>query len=142
MGIYPTTQNDFGKVIELLKKNGLPTDDISKTTVLFSLYADNELTGTVGLEHYGQYGLIRSLCVKEEKRKSGAGNELVTFIEAYAKNQEITTLYLLTTTAADYFTKKGYQAISRKEAPEAIQQTPQFAALCPSNAALLKKDLL
>ena len=140
MNIYPVTQNDFGKVIALLKENNLPTDDISETTVLFSLYDNNELTGTIGLEHYGENGLIRSLCVKEGKRNDGSGNVLVNFIEDYAQRQHITTLYLLTTTAADYFTKRGYQTISRNEAPEAIQQTSAFKEVCPSNATIMKKS--
>ncbi|MEI6947551.1 arsenic resistance N-acetyltransferase ArsN2 [Paraflavisolibacter sp. H34] len=139
MAIYPVTQNNFSKALELLKKNGLPTEDIRDTTKLFVLYDEHELKGVAGLELMNRHGLVRSLCVPEEQRAEGAGTELVNFLEEYARNAGVQTLYLLTTTAAEFFSKRAYQAISREEVPASIQQTSEFSALCPSSATVMKK---
>jgi hypothetical protein len=51
MKILPITADNFPEVVELLKKNGLPTEDLSDNTNLFILEESNEVIGTIGLEH-------------------------------------------------------------------------------------------
>jgi N-acetylglutamate synthase-like GNAT family acetyltransferase len=53
----------------------------------------------------------------------------------------MTSLYLLTTSAAPYFARHGYQVLVREQAPQAIRHSKQFADLCPSSATLMHKDL-
>ena len=55
--------------------------------------------------------------------------------------QGIKTLYLLTTTAAQFFAKRGYEAVPRSEAPAAIAATAQFSDLCPASSAFMRKAL-
>ncbi|MFN2456741.1 MAG: GNAT family N-acetyltransferase, partial [Chitinophagaceae bacterium] len=99
MTISPVTQNTFSSAISLLKKNHLPTEDITGASPLFILTDANELIGTVGLELCGNYALLRSLCVDGTRRNSGAGERLLSFAETFAKNKGVRELYLLTTTA-------------------------------------------
>ena len=141
MEIYPVTQNNFSKAIELLKKNNLPTEDITDATKLFVINEANEVTGVAGLESYGTDGLLRSLCVSEAKRKNGLGAELVDFIEKFAASRGVKNLYLLTTTASHFFQKKAYQPIDRNEVPSTIQQTFEFTMGCPSTATAMRKSL-
>ncbi len=141
MNIYPVTQNDFEKVTGLLKQNNLPTSDITATTPLFALYDEGNLIGSIGLETYKEEGLLRSLCVAQEKRQSGVGNQLVSFIEDFARAKGIKTIYLLTTTAAAYFRKKEYQTITRNDVPDVLKQTSEFTSTCPASATVMKKDL-
>jgi amino-acid N-acetyltransferase len=51
------------------------------------------------------------------------------------------TLYLLTTTAREFFADRGYAEVERTEPPEAIRATTEFADLCPSTAACMRKRL-
>jgi amino-acid N-acetyltransferase len=128
-------------VLELLKKNQLPVMDISENTKLFALYQENDLIGSIGLEKYGTEGLLRSLCVDAEKRKNGAGKELVNFIEKKSKEEGIKSLYLLTTTAEDFFYNRNYIKIQRREVPESIRNSEEFRSICPSTSAVMKKEL-
>lgn len=141
MNIYPVSQNDFAAALNLLKQNNLPTEDITDTTSLFTLYHEGTLIGVIGLEISGEDGLLRSLCVDETKRTSGSGKQLVSFIENYAKEQGVKNLYLLTTTAASFFTNRSYQTIDRNTVPAAIKETSEFASVCPSSATVMKKSL-
>lgn len=139
MTINPVTQNSFSSVINLLKQVNLPTEDITEATTLFALYDNNELLGTVGLEYEGEHGLLRSLSTSPGKRNTGGGKLLVQFIEAFAKEKGVNNLYLLTTTAADFFAKRNYQRISREEVPEAVKQYSEFISTCPASAIVMKK---
>ncbi|MFN2438801.1 MAG: GNAT family N-acetyltransferase, partial [Chitinophagaceae bacterium] len=107
MNITTITQNNFSSAIALLKRNNLPTEDISDKTGLFVLEEENKVVGTVALEHDATDALLRSLSVTEEKRNIGLGKELVAFIEDHARKQGIKNIYLLTTTAANSFSKGG-----------------------------------
>ena len=123
MNIVPASQNSFSAAIALLKKNNLPTEDLDPGKQIFVVEDGNKVVATVAVEYNYSDALLRSLSVSEEKRKSGIGAELVTFIEDYVQKQGVETIYLLTTTAADFFQKRGYQVIDRNSVPRFIQNT-------------------
>lgn len=141
MIIHPVSSHDYAAVLSLLQQNHLPTDDITQNTRLFTFYDDGMLTGIVGVEIKGEDGLLRSLCVTEDKRTSGSGTSLVEYIEDYARQHGVKHLYLLTTTAAAFFDNRGYEAVDRSTVPEAIKETSEFASVCPDSATVMKKKL-
>lgn len=100
-----------------------------------------ELEGLVGLELFDTVGLLRSLAVVSSKRRAGLGSKLVAHAENYARSHSIKSLYLLTMTAEDFFTHRGYKRISRKDAPAAIRETKEFCEICPVSSALMVKHL-
>jgi amino-acid N-acetyltransferase len=142
MNTVPLTQNNFSSALDLLKKNNLPTEDISEATSLFVVEEDNSVIGTIALEYAGPEGLLRSLAVAEEHRQNGVGGELVSFIEAYGKRQGIKNLYLLTTTAEKFFAKRGYAVVERSSVSPFIQNSSEFASVCPSTAVVMKKMIV
>lgn len=131
------------EVEALLTDTGLPVSDLqdSRSLYLFGLRLDGRLVGVVGIEVYGAVGLLRSLAVAEAHRSAGHGRALVAHAETWASEQGVKTLYLLTTTAAAFFARLGYEAIPRSEAPAAIAATSQFAGLCPSSSTFMRKVL-
>ena len=142
MTIVPVSSAHFSIAVDQLKKNNLPTEDISETTKLFVLMHDNKISGTIAIEHSGTEGLLRSLSVTEEQRNNGLGIQLVNFIENYAQQNGIQYLYLLTTTAENFFIKRAYEVVARNEVPEFIQKTSEFSSVCPSSAIVMKKILV
>jgi amino-acid N-acetyltransferase len=141
MHIYPLTQNNFSTAIALLKENNLPVNDITDTVHLFVAYENDEFIGTAGIELLGNMGLLRSVCVAAGKRNSGAGHLLLQHIENYAVNNGIKNLYLLTTTAENYFDKKELKKIDRAAVPDKIKNTTEFSSPCPSEAVVMHKAL-
>lgn len=127
----------------LLTGAGLPVSDVHEVhgLNLFGVRLNESLIGVVGVEVHGAAGLLRSLAVAEAHRGGGYGQALVSHAEAWASQRGVKALYLLTTSAAAFFARMGYEAIPRAEAPEVIAATSQFSALCPSSATFMRKVL-
>jgi len=141
MNIVPASQNSYTAAIALLKKNNLPTEDLDPGKQLFVVEEGNEVIGTAAVEYDYSSALLRSLSVSEEKRGCGIGAELVSFIENYVRQQGVQTIYLLTTTAAHFFQKRGYEIIERNNVPQFIQSTREYSVLCASSSTVMKKEL-
>ncbi len=130
-------------VVALLETEGLPSSDLIEAPFqhFFFTGTDGAPSGLVGLEIYGNDGLLRSLIVSAIARTQGLGSALVLHAEAYAAAHHVHALYLLTTTAESYFVHRGYRRIDRTQAPPAIQSSREFASLCPASSALMIKRL-
>lgn len=142
MKIERLTTEQLHEAKNLLQKNNLPIEDIHTNTHLFGTYDNATLVGIAGVELQGAQGLIRSVCVDESYRSKGMAELLTEHIEQYAKQNGADTLYLLTTTAENYFKRKGFIKIERTSVPQAIRQTSEFSSVCPSSATVMMKNLL
>ncbi|WP_052063583.1 arsenic resistance N-acetyltransferase ArsN2 [Nitrincola sp. A-D6] len=103
---------------------------------------DGRIIGIVGIESHENVGLLRSLVVGKAYRKVGCGQKLVAKAEAWAGESGINSLYLLTTTAADFFPQLGYEVVPRSQAPTFIANSAQFTGLCPASAIFMCKTLI
>lgn len=86
-------------------------------------------------------GLLRSVAVRAALRGHGIGANLVAAVEERARSVGIRRLWLLTTTAPDFFRRLGYADTARAIAPAAVQQSGEFKGLCPASAVCLSKRL-
>ena len=131
------------EVEALLTEAQLPVSDLSSSLSLslLGVRESGRLVGVVGIEVYGDVGMLRSLAVASARRNAGLGVSLVSNAEAWAAEQGVKALYLLTTTAAQFFARLGYEAIPRSEAPAAIAATAQFSDLCPASSTFMRKVL-
>ena len=130
-------------VIGLLESASLPTSDLADGDMTDFFYAgpSSAPIGIVGLQFYGSDALLRSLVVSASHRAQGLGQKLVEHAEEHARTRGVATIYLLTTTAEQFFRSRGYVVTSRDSAPPAIRSTPEFAGLCPASSAFLSKRL-
>jgi amino-acid N-acetyltransferase len=127
----------------LLESVGLPTSDLTEKHMAHFLYcgAGGAPVALVGLELHGVDGLLRSLAVAPDEQGAGLGSALLDAAERHACQQGVHGLYLLTTSAAQFFARRGYQITSRDCCPDSIRSTPQFADLCAESAVILVKEL-
>jgi len=127
----------------LLEAAGLPVADLTAAHLEHFFYCGSATApiGIVGLELLGTDALLRSLVVAPEQRSAGVGGALVERAERHACECGARSLFLLTTTAADFFGRRGYVAADREAAPPAIRATREFAELCPASSAFLMKTL-
>ena len=135
-------RGDLNRVEALLEANDLPHQDVrTKPSCFFVAYSDTEFVGIGGIEIYGSNGLLRSVVITESNRGQSYGAALCDALEAYARTNRVSTLYLLTTSAVAFFRQCGYGVIVRDDVPSSIQRTTEFTELCPISATCLKKDL-
>lgn len=145
MDIFSANSTDEPSVRALLEASALPYSDLTPQKLTHFLTArsasERVIVGVVGIECYGDVGLLRSLAVSQPHRRQRLGKILVEHAERYAQQQGIKTLYLLTTTAKDYFAKLDYVRVERAMVPAVIQSTDQFRELCPDTAVCMMKAL-
>lgn len=139
--LLPADEADLEEVIALLRANDLPTADVSaKADSLYAATADGEFVGAGGLEVHGAYGLLRSVVVAEPERGNGYGTAICDALERLALENGVERLYLLTTTATEFFRRRGYEPTDREAVPPSIRRTREFDDLCPSTATCLRKE--
>lgn len=141
--IRRATPADLPTAVAWLNDAGLPSADLSPAHLESFLIAtmDQQPVGMIGLEGYGDCGLLRSLYVADASRGVGLGGRLVAALEDEAANAGMTALWLLTIDADPFFARHGYAVMSREDAPESVQQSAEFSSLCPGDAVLMRKAL-
>lgn len=133
---------DFLPVCTLLQSENLPVSDLRKDLADFFLAeTEAEPVASIGLDRYGPDALLRSMVVKGSHRNLGIAADLVKHLEAHARQQGISTLYLITNTAEDYFGRKGFVSINRDQVPPLVATSAEFNGLCPASSAIMRKDL-
>ncbi len=134
---------EISKVKKLLDEFSLPTSDLNEKDrlQLFGIFENDSLIACVGVETYGENGLLRSLAVTTGSREKQIGRRLCEYIESHCLQHGVKRLFLLTETADGYFTKLGYKIWQRDGAPAEIRGTTQFSDLCPSSSKFMMKNL-
>ena len=61
--------------------------------------------------------------------------------EIFAATHGLTPLYLLTTTAEDFFPRFGFSRITRQEVPESVRASVEFRSACPASAVVMWKPI-
>ena len=139
-------KNSIKQLKDFLRINKLPVEDLDDEKLnheSFFLYKkdDGNLIGSGGLEFYGSSALIRSVAVDSSLRGMQYGQQIVYDLKKRAMQQGSTSMYLLTETAPDFFSKNGFEKIDRDDAPEELKSSSEFSHMCPTTAVCMKLDL-
>ena len=134
--------DDLTAVENLLMKTNLPVEGVKDSIGSFVVAeSDGRVMGVGGVEPCGDYGLLRSVAVDPVARGRGVGAAVTERLIADAEASGLRALYLLTTTAENYFPSFGFDKTSRETVPDAIAQTAEFRDICPSSATVMHRAL-
>lgn len=138
----PAAPADWAAIETLLTDAGLPRDGAQDHLGGFIVgEADGVIVCAGALEHYAEAALLRSVVVSANRRGSGAGGQLYEALTAMAKARGIGKLYLLTTTAAAFFARRGFKETARDAVPAALHASREFQGACPASATLMSVSL-
>jgi amino-acid N-acetyltransferase len=138
----PARGHDLAAALELLRRSDLPEKGVADGFGhYFVVHDDMQLVGLAGLEVHGDDGLLRSVVVDPDHRGQGLAQALVEAVVERAQRLRLRALYLLTTTAHDYFGRRGFVDCARAQAPAAIQASWEFTTGCPTTSAFMKRVL-
>lgn len=143
MKLREARHEDLTAVERLLTHDALPLEGVTEhiaNSFVVALDGDR-VVGVAGVEVYEDAGLLRSVAVDQPLRGKGLGATLVSDRLRWAREQGLQEIYLLTTTAKDFFERLGFEVIDRASAPATMQQAPEFAYLCASTATTMKLSL-
>lgn len=134
---------DLEELRTLLALNSLDASDLKSGDMAHFVGTTYQgaLIAVGGLEIYNKTALLRSVATSPEYRGRGLAQAIVGELEKLADSCGVSSLYLLTETASNFFEKLGYQQVERSTAPDDITATRQFSDLCPSSAELMMKNI-
>lgn len=134
---------DLDAVLALVERAGLPTSGVADgfPDGYVVAHAVGALVAAAGLKIHGDDGLLRSVVVTPAHRCSGLARKLVDRLLDAGRERGLGAVYLLTTTARDYFARLGFERVPRESAPEALQRSTEFASICPASAVCMKRRL-
>lgn len=134
--------HDLPVVLELLRRADLPREGVADHFRNYVVVRDDAcVVGAAGLEVWGEDGLLRSVVVDPAFRGLGLGGLLLEGASDLARRTELKVLYLLTTTAREYFKAHGFADCPRELAPPGIRQSWEFRTGCPESSAFMKRGL-
>jgi amino-acid N-acetyltransferase len=136
------TLADLDSVRSLLEASKLPLDGVSDCIDDFIVAEEQgKIVGSIAVERYGHYGLLRSAAVNDSERGKGLGAGLVASIIEKAKSDGIDELFLLTTTAENYFPRFGFNRMTREDVPDALNASAELRGACPDSAIVMRRKV-
>ena len=141
--IRPADPSDRAFVMQFLAESKLvPLDDDSQFGPQYSVATcGGEIVGVAGIELYGDDGLLRSVCLDPKCRSLRIGAALVEDRIDWARDKALRAIYLLTTTAPEYWLRFGFRKIARGDAPDALANSREWSSDCPSESIALRLTL-
>ena len=141
--ITPARAEDLEAIQQLLLANDLPTAGVEDHWKTFLVARDGDvMVGCGGAEAYQFAALIRSIAVKQEYRSHGIGRRLVRQLLDRLASRGLREFYLLTTTAEEYFKKRGFKPIDRDEVHPQLLSSREFQDACPASAVCMRLVML
>ncbi len=134
----PATPADLPALASLLAEAKLPLEGVAEHLDTFVVADDGAgVVASAGLEVYDRDALLRSVAVAPARRGAGLGHTMIEAALDLARARGADTVTLLTTTAAGYFTRFGFDPIDQANAPAAVRRSTQFNGICPASAVAM-----
>ena len=141
--ITGATEGDLDAIKQLLTDNELPTAGVDEHWKTFIVARDGDaVVGCGGSEAHEFAALLRSVAVHSEYRSLGIGRKIVRQLLDRLASRGIREFYLLTTTAQEYFRKRGFKVIDRDEVHPQLLGSEEFRGACPDSAVCMRLVML
>jgi N-acetylglutamate synthase-like GNAT family acetyltransferase len=141
--VGPARTGDLPAIVALLEASALPVAGVQAhvPTMLVARAPRGEIVGCAAVEVYGRAGLLRSVAVAPERRGEGLGQRLTAAALDLARQRGVQDLYLLTTTAGDFFPRFGFAPITRAQMDPALESSEELRGACPASAVAMRAQL-
>jgi N-acetylglutamate synthase-like GNAT family acetyltransferase/protein-tyrosine-phosphatase len=140
--IGPASGGDLDAIKRLLVSALLPSRDVGEGRQRFIVATEGgRLLGCAGLQVAGQAGLVRSMAVHWTRRNAGLGSRLHRRLLFEAILADVRTLYVVTTTAEDFFAGHGFRKVAASEVPLDLQASDEFTAFVPGGSTVMSRPV-
>ena len=142
MFLEQATPIDLDAIVELLEANQLPTAGVADhlSTMIVARHG-RRIAGAAGLELHSDGALLRSVVVSQAFRGQALGHRLTDAALSLAREEGVASVFLLTTTAENFFAKFGFEPIIRDDVPLSVRSSVEFTSACPTSATVMRKRL-
>ena len=136
------TDGDLEPIVRLLERAGLHSDGaearLASTVVGVE---DASIGATAAVEGLDSSGLLRSVVVRPDLQRKGAGALVVASAIRQARERGVEQVALFTESARSFFARLGFREVGRGALPPAVQASAQAAGECPQSAVAMVLDL-
>jgi amino-acid N-acetyltransferase len=135
---------DLPGLLSLLDSVNLPREGVAEhlTHFLVARDAAGRIAGCVGMERHGPVALLRSAAVAPDLQGAGLGQRLTAALLELARDEGVTEVLLLTTTARKFFADKfGFREAARADYDALLADSPEWNLPCCSSAVFMRLDL-
>jgi amino-acid N-acetyltransferase len=133
--VEPAAPADEAGILRLVDACGLPLDGlVDHLDTALVARADGRVVACAALEVHGDGALLRSVAVDGALRGTGLGQRVVRAALALAHARGVRSVYLLTTTAAQFFPRFGFRPVARDAVPDGVRRSVEFRSACPASA--------
>jgi amino-acid N-acetyltransferase len=132
-------EGDAPAIRARLGRAGLPTAgfrDCGPEVVVARRGTD--VVGCAGLDVRSGGALLRSLAVAPDCRGHGLGVKLTEAALARARQLAVPAVYLLTSSAEQFFPRFGFEPIAREDVPASVRLSVEFTTACASTAVVMR----
>ncbi len=121
-------EQDLLMLQKLLAKAGVREAGIAEHVEHFLVVTDgaNRIIGTVGIEKYEESGLLRSLVLDSTIWTARLSLEFLEVALHYAKEQNISSIYLCSKGTNALFHELGFRPINLEDVPFPIRKSSHF----------------
>jgi amino-acid N-acetyltransferase len=142
MNIDAATPRDLPEILALLEASKLPVAGIAQHVAATLVAREaGTIVGCAAVEIYGPAGLLRSVAVAAGRRGEGLGQRLTAAALDVARARGVRNVYLLTTTAGDFFPRFGFSPIARTQMDPALAESEELRGACPASALAMRTQL-
>lgn len=125
--VRKATEADLSYIKQLIQEAGLDDAGVEKGLEHFFVVEDvcewsdsPHLVGTVGMEVYPPYGLLRSFVLKKEAWNVKISLRMMEILLRYASDLSLKKVYLFARETTPFFSQMGFSKISPEELPSSI----------------------
>jgi amino-acid N-acetyltransferase len=140
--IAAATAADLPGIQSLLERVELPLAGVDEhLPTMLVAKEGGYIVGTAALELYADGALLRSVAVHPHWQGRHLGHQLTAAALQLATARGVNTVFLLTTTADQFFPRFGFEAIARDQVPSSVRESVEFRSACPGSAIVMRKQL-
>ncbi len=138
--VGPASGGDLDAIQRLLVAALLPSGDLGGPDVRFLVARqDGKVVGCAGLETFGEDGQLRSMAVHWTSRNAGLGTSLHGRLLFEALQAGVRNLYVVTTTAAGFFSAQGYRKVQPADVPPGVKASEEYATFVPGGGVVMAR---
>ena len=142
MVIDAARKSDLPNVHRLLEMHHLPVDGVDDhLETMLVARSGHVIVGAAAVELYADGALLRSVVVDPVYQGQGLGRRLTESALQIADRHGVNAVFLLTTTAENFFPRLGFAPVPRSDVPSSVQASVEFQSACPASATVMRKVL-
>jgi len=140
--VGPASGGDMDAIRRLLVAALLPSGDVGGPNQRFIVACQNgRVVGCAGLETFGEDGQLRSMAVHWTSRNSGLGTRLHGRLLFEALQAGVRNLYVVTTTATDFFARQGYRKVQAADVPAGVVGSEEYKTFVPGGGVVMARPV-